>query len=183
VPAAVAVGFLVEQVKLQLRRHHRVITVGLEVVDHLGQQMPRVSHGGRQAFGGVHADLHGGCGDQAPRHTLQAAADRVGAAVDIADFPHQPGVFHVVAVNRQAQDGAGQRAATFIHRQQLIAVQQLAAWHAVVVEDKQLEHFDVRVLFKKRLGFLQAGKNTHGNSHTFASGRRTGARHSWGKST
>ncbi len=50
---AVAVGFLVEQVELQFRRHHRVVTVGLESINHLGQQVPGVGDGCGQAFGGV----------------------------------------------------------------------------------------------------------------------------------
>ncbi len=189
--AAVAVGCLVKQVELQLGRHHRVIAVGLERVHHLGQQLARVRHGGGQAFAGVHAHLHRRGGDQPPRHALQAAADRVGAAVDIAHVPDQAGIFHVIAVDGQAENGAGQRAAACVHRQQFIAVQQLAAWHAVVVEDKQLEQFNVRVVFKKGLGFVQAGKNTHGGSHTGTSGRRagaagqmrTGVRHPMGQST
>ncbi|KWV87210.1 hypothetical protein PFLmoz3_03058 [Pseudomonas fluorescens] len=189
--AAVAVGLLVEQIELQLRRHHRVITVGLERLDNIGQQVPGVGHGGGQAFGGVHADLHRCGGDQAPWHALQAAADRVGAAVNIPHLPDQPGVFYVIAIDGQAEDGTGQKPATFVHRQQFVAVQQLAARYAVVIEDKQLEHLNVGVLFKEGLGFMQAGKNTHGNSHTFASGKRagaagqmrTGARHPWGRST
>jgi len=125
--AAVVVGFLVEQVELQFRRHHRVITIGLEPVDHPGQHVPGVGHGGGQAFGGVHADLHRRRRNQPPWHALQTAADRVGATVDIAHLPHQPGVFHVIAMDGQAKDGAGQRAAAFIHRQQFVAMQQLAA--------------------------------------------------------
>lgn len=121
--AAIGVGLLVEQVELQLGRHHRVVTVGLEPVDHLGKQVPWVGHRGRQAFGGVHADLHRRGGDQPPRHALQTAADRVGAAVDIAHIPDQTGVFHVVAVDGQAEDGAGQRAPALVNRQQFVAVQ------------------------------------------------------------
>ncbi|MNC53242.1 hypothetical protein D3C75_1026350 [compost metagenome] len=156
------VTLLVKQVELQLRRHHRVIAVGLEPIDHLVQQMPRVGHGGRHPLLRVHADLHRRCRYLSPRHALQAAAKRIGTAVDVADIPDQPGVFHVLAIDGQPENGARQRPTAFVDRQQLIAVQQLAPWHAVVVEDEQLEHLDIRVVLKKGPGFLQVGKGGRG---------------------
>jgi hypothetical protein len=58
-------------------------------------------------------------------------------------------------------------------------MQQFAPRHAVAVEDEQLEHLDIRILFKKGLGFLFRGEGgrgkTHGNSLICASGKRTGA--------
>jgi len=150
----VTVALLIEQVKLQLGSHHRVVTVRLEPVDHLGQQVPRVGHGGGHALLRMHADLHRRRWDQAPRHALQTATDRVGTAVDIAHVPYQSGVFHIIAIDAQAQNRARQRPPTLVDRQQFITMQQLAAGHAVVVDDKQLEHLDIRVQFQKIQGFL-----------------------------
>src|SRR5690606_4886600 len=101
---ALAVALLVEQVELKLAGHHRVVTLGLERIDHPSQQVPRVGDCGWHAFAGVHADLHRGGGDLPPGQAGQAAGQRVGAAVDIADLPDQPGVLDVVAVDTQAED-------------------------------------------------------------------------------
>ena len=116
--------------------------------------MTWVGHGGGHALLGVHADLHRCHRYLAPRHRLQAATQRVGAAVDVAHVPDQPGIFHIVAIDAQAQNGARQRPTAFVNRQQFIAVQQLAAGHAVVVEDEQLKHLDMRVRLQKIQRFL-----------------------------
>mgnify|MGYP003608744941 CR=1 FL=1 len=140
--------------------------------------MPRIGDGGRHAFLRVHADLHR-CGwNQTPGHALQAATDGVSATVNIAHVPDQPGVFDIIAINAQPQNRARQRPPAFIDFQQFITVQQLATRHAVVVEDKKLKHFDIRVIRQKILGFLQGSKRrggTHGNTHQFVSERRKGA--------
>ena len=167
---AVAVAFLVEQVKLQLAGHHRVETIGLERLDHPQQDMARVGVGGGQALLGVHADLHRRGRHLPPRQAHQAAFEGIGAAVDIADVPDQPGVFHVVAVQGQAKDGAGQGPAALVDRQQFLAVQQLAARYAVGVEDEQLDHFDIGIGVQERAGLLDGGK-VHGCSRL----RRGGA--------
>jgi hypothetical protein len=85
---------------------------------------------------------------------------------------HTSPEFHVVALQGQAEDGAGQRPAAFIHRQQFLAVQQLAAWHAVGVEDEQLDHVDIGVVCQKALGIFN-GCEFHGSSLTLASRGRT----------
>ncbi|MCY1174054.1 hypothetical protein D9M73_142400 [compost metagenome] len=130
--------------------------------------MTGIGNGSGHPLSRVHADLHGRGRYQTPRHTREAAADRVGPAVDITDIPDQPGVFHVITVDGQAEDGARQWSPAFIHRQQLVTMQQLAPRHTVVVEDEQLEHFNIRVLLQKGQGFLPGGKRgrgtTHGNS-------------------
>ena len=72
-------------------------------------------------------------------------------------------VVDVVAVQGQAEDGARQGPAGFIDRQQFLTMQQLAAWHAVGVEDEQLDHFDVGVGVQEILGFL------HGSEFHFCS--------------
>jgi len=104
---AVVIAFGVEQIELQFARHHRVITLGLEAVDDLDQQMTRVGDARWHPLGRVHADLHRRGGNLPPRQAHQTAFERVGAAVDVADVPHQPGVFHVLALHGQAEDGAG----------------------------------------------------------------------------
>ena len=151
---AIAIAALVEQVELQLAGHHRVKALGLEALDHPHQHMPGVGDGGRLALLRVHADLQRGGGDAPPGQAHQAAGQRVGAAVDVADLPDQPGVLDVVAVDAQAEDGAGQRPAVLVHGEQLVAVQQLAARHAVGVEDEQLEQFDIGVVRQEVLGVL-----------------------------
>ncbi|MNE55191.1 hypothetical protein D3C80_1500150 [compost metagenome] len=113
---------------------------------------------GRHALAGVHADLHRGGGDLPPGHAAQAAGQRVGAAVDVADIPDQPAVLDVVAVDAQAEDGARQRPAAGIDGEQLVAVQQFAARHAIGVEDEQLEQVDIGVLRQELLGILHGGE-------------------------
>ena len=156
--AALGVALLVEQVELQLAGHHRVVTVRLERFDGTQQYMARVGDTGGQAFARVHADLHGGSRHAAPGQAHQAAFKRVGAAVDVTDIPDQAGVFHVVAIEGEAEDGAGQRAAALVDRQQFLAVQQLAAWHTVGVEDEQFEQFDIRFSARKRLACSTGAK-------------------------
>ncbi|MCY1186234.1 hypothetical protein D9M73_270860 [compost metagenome] len=102
--------------------------------------------------------MHGSGGDLPPWHARQAPFQRVGAAIDIAYIPHQPRIFHIVAVEGQAQHGTGQRASALVNGQQFFAVQQLAAGHAVGIENEQLEHFDIGVVRQKFLGLLHTGK-------------------------
>ena len=68
-----------------------------------------------------------------------------------------PGL-HILAMDREAEDGAGQRSAGLVHGEQFLAVQQLAARHAVGVEDEQLDHLDIGVLGQEILGFLHGGE-------------------------
>ncbi|MNP12693.1 hypothetical protein D3C76_1049400 [compost metagenome] len=166
--AALGITLLVKQVELQLAGHHRVVTIGLQGFDGAQQHMARVGDAGRQAFAGVHADLHGGGRHTAPGQAHQAALQRVGAAVDIAHVPDQAGVLDVVAVEGQAKDGAGQRAAALIHRQQFFAVQQLAAGYAVGVEDEQFEQFDIGVFSQETAGLLWVCKVHGGFAHGHA---------------
>ncbi len=70
---AIAVALGVQQVELQLAGHHRVVTLGLEPVDHLDQQVARVGDAGGQALLRVHADLHRGGRDLPPGQAYQAA--------------------------------------------------------------------------------------------------------------
>ncbi|MCY1355356.1 hypothetical protein D9M69_417720 [compost metagenome] len=156
--AAGGVALLVEQVELQLAGHHRVIAVGLERLDDLDQHVARVGDGRRQAFARVHADLHGGGRHAPPGQAHQAAGQRIGAAVDVADFPDQAAVLDILAVQGQAEDGRGQRSAALVDGEQLVAVQQLAARHAVGVEDEQLDGFDIGVGGEELAGFVDAGE-------------------------
>ncbi|MNE44816.1 hypothetical protein D3C80_1390640 [compost metagenome] len=105
--AALGITLLVEQVELQLAGHHRVVAVGFQRFDGAQQHMTRVGDAGRQALARVHADLHCSRWHAAPRQAHQAAFKRVGPAVDVAHVPHQARVFHVVAIEGQAKDGAG----------------------------------------------------------------------------
>ncbi|MNO72794.1 hypothetical protein D3C76_637480 [compost metagenome] len=156
--AALGITLLVKQVELQLAGHHRVVTIGLQRFDGAQQHMAWVSDAGRQPLAGVHAHLHCGGGHPAPGQAHQAAVKRVGTAVDVADVPHQAGVFHVVAIEGQAKDGAGQWPAGLVHGQQFLAVQQLAAWHTVGVEDEQFEQLDIGVVGQKTGSLLYRGK-------------------------
>ncbi|MNF78840.1 hypothetical protein D3C84_610380 [compost metagenome] len=126
----------------------------------------------RHAFLRVHADLHRRRRNLPPRQTHQAAFERIGAAVDIAHVPDQPGVLDVIALQGQAENGAGQRATAFIHRQQFFAVQQFAARHAVGIENEQFDHVDIRVVRQKGLGVFK-GCEFHCSSLTLASCGRT----------
>ncbi|MNQ94630.1 hypothetical protein D3C85_1101530 [compost metagenome] len=170
--ATVVIALGVEQIELQLAGHYRVITLGLQAVDHADQQVTRVGDARRHSLLRVHAYLHGGGRNLPPRQPHQTAFERVGAAVDIAHIPDQPGVLDVIALQGQAEDGAGQRTAAFIHRQQLFAMQQLAARHAVGIEDEQLDHVDIRVVRQKSLGVFK-GCEFHCSSLTLASCGRT----------
>ncbi|MNN33771.1 hypothetical protein D3C81_1475410 [compost metagenome] len=105
--AAVVIAFGIEQVELQFAGHHRVITLGLEPVDNLDQQVSRVGDARGHALGRMHADLHGGGRNLAPWQAYQTAFQRIGTAVDIADIPDQTGVFDVFTLYGQAEDGAG----------------------------------------------------------------------------
>lgn len=167
----VVIAFGVEQIKLQLAGHHRVVALGLEAFDDLDQQVSRVGNAGGHALGRVHADLHRSGRNLAPRQAHQTACQRIGAAVDIADIPDQAGVLDVLTLHSQTEDGAGQRATAFIHGEQFFAVQQLAARHAVGVEDEQLDHVDVGVLFKEQACVFN-GCEFHGKHSRW---RRTGA--------
>lgn len=159
--APLRVALLVEQVELQLAGHHRVIAVGFELLDHPHQQLARVGGGCRQAFAGVHGNLYRSSGNLPPGQAHQATGQRVGAAVDIAYVPDQAGVLDILAEDGQAQHGARQRPATLIQRQQFLAMQQLAARHAVGVEDEQLDQFDVGVVGQESLGFLHSSESRH----------------------
>ncbi|MNM45845.1 hypothetical protein D3C81_567730 [compost metagenome] len=163
--AALGISLLVEQVELQLAGHHRMVAVGLQRLDGTQQHMARVGDAGRQALVRVHAHLHRGGRHPAPGQAYQAAFKRVGAAVDIAHIPHQAGVFHVVAVEGQAENGAGQWPAGLVHGQQFLAVQQLAARYAVGVEDEQFEQFDIGVVGQKTAGLLYGCKVHDGFAH------------------
>ena len=160
--AAVGVAVLVQQVELQLHRHHRVVAVGLETVDGALQHTARIAGGGRRALGRVHAHLHLAGGRGTPGLQGQAAGDRVGPAVGIGDFPDQTAFLDVLALDGQREDGAGQRAAVFVDRQQLVAVQQLAARDAVGVDQHQLDQAHFGVLGEEVAGFLDFGKFHHG---------------------
>ncbi|MNM48523.1 hypothetical protein D3C81_595090 [compost metagenome] len=165
---ALGIALLVEQKELQLTRHHRVVAVRLECGDGAQQHMARIGDAGGQALGRVHADLHR-CGRHAaPGQAHQAVFQGVGSAVDIAHVPDQAGVLDVVAVEGQAKDGAGQRAAALIHRQQFFAVQQLAAGYAVGVEDEQFEQFDIGVFSQETAGLLWVCKVHGGFAHGHA---------------
>ncbi|MBA5979461.1 hypothetical protein HT737_04850 [Pseudomonas sp. MD195_PC81_125] len=50
-------------------------------------------------------------------------------------------------------------------------MQQLAAWHAVGIEDEQLDHVDIGVLFKEQACVFD-GCEFHGQSLTMAPRRR-----------
>ncbi|MNP02780.1 hypothetical protein D3C76_946420 [compost metagenome] len=113
----------------------------------------------------MHAHLHRGGRHPAPGQAHQAACKRVGAAVDVADVPYQAGVFHVVAVQGQAEDGAGQRAAGLVHRQQFLAVQQLAAGYTVGVEDEQFDQLDIGVVGQELAGVFGVCKVHVGFAH------------------
>ncbi|MCY1420895.1 hypothetical protein D9M71_365320 [compost metagenome] len=155
---AIGVALGIEQVELQFAGHHRVVAVGLQLVDHPQQHMARIGDIRRLAFLRMHADLHRGGGNLPPGQAHQAAGQRVGAAVDIADIPDQTGVLDILSMHGQAEDGTRQRPAGLVHGEQFLAVQQLAARHAVGVEDEQLDHFDIGVLRQEILGFLLGGE-------------------------
>ncbi|QHB29379.1 hypothetical protein TCK1_4033 [Pseudomonas monteilii] len=165
--AALGIALLVEQVELQLAGHYGVVAVGFQGVDGAQQHMARVGDAGWQALGRVHADLYGRGRHPAPGQAHQAAFEWVGAAVDVAHVPHQARIFHVVTVQGQAKDGAGQRPAGLVHGQQFITVQQLAAWYAVGVEDEQFEQLDIGV-FSQETGSLLYRCKVH---DVFAHGR------------
>ena len=165
--AAVVIAFGVEQIELQFTRHHRVITLGFEAVDDLDQQVAWVGDARWHALGRVHAHLHGGGRNLPPRQAHQAAFQRVGAAVDIADVPDQTGVLDVFTLYGQTEDGARQRPAAFVYGEQFFTVQQRAARHAVGVEDEQFDHVDIGVLFKEQACVFD-GCEFHNQSLTMA---------------
>jgi len=159
--AALGVALLVEQVKLQLAGHYRVIAVGCKLLDHPLQQLTRVGWRSRQAFAGVHRHLHGSGGQLPPGQAHQAAGQRVGAAIDITHLPDQAGVLDVLTLDGQPEHGARQRSPRFIEREQFLAVQQLAARHAIGVEDEQLDQFDIGIAGQEILGFLYSRESRH----------------------
>ena len=156
--AAIGVAVFIQQVELQLHRHHRVVAVGLEALNGARQHMARITGGGRRALGRVHAHLHLAGGVGAPGLQGQAAGERVGPAVGIGDFPDQAAFLDVLALDGQREDRAGQRAAVFVDRQQLVAVQQLAARDAVGVDQHQLDQAHLGVLGEEVAGFLGVGE-------------------------
>ncbi|MNE24933.1 hypothetical protein D3C80_1182450 [compost metagenome] len=170
--ATVVVALGVQQVELQFAGHHRVVTLGFQTVDHIDQQVTRVGDARRHAFFRVHADLHGGGRNLPPRQAHQTAFERVSAAIDIAHVPDQPGVFDVLTLQGQTEDGAGQRTTAFVDRQQFFTVQQLAAWHTVGIENEQLDHVDIGVVGQKAFGVFK-GCEFHCSSLTLASCGRT----------
>ena len=136
-------------------------TLGFELLDHPDQQLARIGRRGRQAFGRVHRHLHSGGGHLPPGQAHQAAGQRIGAAIDIAHLPDQAGILDILALDGQAKHGARQRPAALVQRQQLLTVQQLAARHAIGVEDEQLDQLDIGVIRQEVLSFLHGGESRH----------------------
>ncbi|MCY1528611.1 hypothetical protein D9M68_637220 [compost metagenome] len=162
---AVGVALLVQQVELQLHGHHRVEAVGLEAVDHPHQGVAWIGRRGRQALGRVHAHLQLAGGRRAPGLQGQAAGQGIGPAVGVGHVPDQAGAFHIFALDGQGEDGAGQGPAVLVDGQQLVAVQQLAARHAVGVDEEEFEAAHLGVAFEEVTGFLDIGESHGGFSH------------------
>ena len=159
--AAPGIALGIQQIELQLHRHHRVQPVGLQAVDHPRQHMPRIGRRGGHAALGVHAHLQLAGGLAAPSLQAEAAGHRIGPAIGIADLPDQAAVLDVVAVDGQRKDGARQRPTVLVNRKQLVAMQQFAARYAVGVDQEEFELLHLGVRGEEVMGFPDIGES-HG---------------------
>ena len=163
----VGVARAVEQVELQLHRHHRVQALGGERADRTLQHAARICDRGRHALLRMHRELHLRGRLPAPRLQHEAPGQWKGPAVGVAHVPHQAGFGHVLAVDREAEDARRQRAAVTVGRDQFLAVQQLAARHAVGVDQEGLDEAHLGVRGEEGFGF-----GDRGEGHLRAPGRR-----------
>jgi hypothetical protein len=164
---AVRPTLVVDQKELQLAGDDRGQVELLEPVDHATQDVARIVDA-RAVVKFIDAEQHlRECGAK-PRRAHQGSRDRLAQVVGVAVGPDQAAFLHILAGDVERQHGAGQVARMLVDRQQIVAAQVLAARHAALVGEDDLDGVDVRVLGQEFLGLGDIGNKC---THDFSSPR------------
>ena len=136
--------YRIDQIELELRRHHRGQPQLREPLEDIGENLPRIAVEAL-AIRITHPEKNLGGWPVQPGHARKRAGNWKTKAVRVAGALGEPGRIHIPSPHIQCIDGSWHRHALGQNVQSPLARNPFAARHAIDVYDECLEDFDVQI--------------------------------------